>query len=140
MNLPSPMRSCNGKRLGRKKLKNGKAVFSAKYEPGTLSAHILDAAGPFNYYGCVQHPDGTPWGEKKGDSFAFDPGVLVDDDGKVYLYVGHSPAPGFNKTILKLRGNRVEEAVCLELETDMLTVKSGEHPLFVGFRAFVHLL
>ena len=88
--------------------------------------------GPFAYYGCVHHPDGTPWGEKKGDSFAFDPGVLVDDDGKVYLYVGHSPAPGFYKTILKLRGNRVEEAVCLELEPDMITVKGGEHPVVPG--------
>ncbi len=88
--------------------------------------------GPFEYYGCVQHPDGTPWGEKKGDSFAFDPGVLVDDDGKVYLYVGHSPAPGFYKTILKLRGNRVEEAICLELESDMITVRGGEHPVVPG--------
>lgn len=88
--------------------------------------------GPFQYYGCVQHPDGTPWGEKKGDSFAFDPGVLVDDDGKVYLYVGHSPAPGFYKTILKLRGNRLEEAVCLELEPNMITVKGGEHPIVPG--------
>ena len=88
--------------------------------------------GPFEYYGCVHHPDGTPWGEKKGDSFAFDPGVLVDDDGKVYLYVGHSPAPGFYKTVLKLRGNRVEEAVCLELEPDMITVRGGEHPIVPG--------
>ncbi len=88
--------------------------------------------GPFEYYGCVQHPDGTPWGEKKGDSFAFDPGVLVDDDGRIYLYVGNSPAPGFFKTVLKLRGNRVEEAVCLELESDMITVKGGEHPIVPG--------
>ena len=88
--------------------------------------------GPFEYYGCVHHPDGTPWGEKKGDSFAFDPGVLVDDDGKVYLYVGHSPAPGFYKTVLKLRGNRLEESVCLELEPDMITVRGGEHPIVPG--------
>lgn len=88
--------------------------------------------GPFAYYGAVQHPDGTPWGEMKGDSFAFDPGVLVDDDGKIYLYVGNSPAPGFFKTVLKLRGNRIEEAVCLELEPDMKTVRGGEHPIVPG--------
>ena len=88
--------------------------------------------GPFAYYGCVHHTDGTPWGEKKGDSFAFDPGVLVDDDGKIYLYVGNSPAPGLFKTILKMRGTRVEEAVCLELEPDMITVKGGEHPIVPG--------
>ena len=28
--------------------------------------------GPFEYYGCVQYLDGTPYGEKKGDTFAFD--------------------------------------------------------------------
>ena len=88
--------------------------------------------GPFAYYGCVHHPDGTPWGEVPGDSFAFDPGVLVDDDGKVYLYVGHSPAPGLYKTILKLRKNRVEESVCLELAPDMMTVTGGEHPIVPG--------
>ena len=40
--------------------------------------------GPFEHYGYVQHADGTPWGEKKGDTFAFDPGVLVDDDNRVF--------------------------------------------------------
>lgn len=87
--------------------------------------------GPFEYYGCVQHPDGTPWGEKKGDSFAFDPGVLVDDDGKVYLYVGFSPE-GLFKYVFKLRGNQVEGSVCLELEPDMITVRGGEHPIVPG--------
>ena len=91
-------------------------------------------AGPFEYYGCVQHPDGTPWGEKKGDTFAFDPGVLVDDDGKIYLYVGFSPE-GLFKTVFKLRGNRVEESVCLELEPDMITVRGGEHPIVPGPQA-----
>ena len=96
------------------------------------SVAVADSpVGPFEFYGYVQHPDGTPWGEKKGDSFAFDPGALVDDDGRVYLYVGHSPE-GLFKTIFKLRGNRVEEAVCLELEADMKTVKGGEHPIVPG--------
>ena len=80
-------------------------------------------AGPFEYYGCVQYPDGTPYGEKKGDTFAFDPGVLVDENGKVYLYVGFSPEGAF-KLVLRLRGNRVEEAVCPELEPDMKTIRA----------------
>ena len=87
--------------------------------------------GPFEYYGCVHHSDGAPWGEKKGDSFAFDPGVLVDDDGKVYLYVGFSPE-GLFKHVFKLRGNKVDGSVCLELEQDMITVKGGEHPIVPG--------
>ena len=87
--------------------------------------------GPFEHYGYVQHTDGTPWGEKKGDSFAFDPGVLVDDDGKIYCYVGFSPVD-FMKTVFKLRGNRVEESVCLELEPDMKTVRGEEKPIVPG--------
>ena len=87
--------------------------------------------GPFEYYGCVQYPDGTPYGEKKGDAFAFDPGVLVDDDGKVYLYVGFSPEGPF-KLVFQLRGNRVEEAVCLELEKDMKTIRGEGKPVVPG--------
>lgn len=85
-------------------------------------------AGPFEFYGYVQHQDGTPWGEKRGDAFAFDPGVLVVDDGRVYLYVGFG-ALGFMKTVFKLRGNHVDESVCLELDQDMKTVISEEQPI-----------
>ena len=89
-------------------------------------------AGNYEFYGYVQHPDGHPWGSKKGEVFAFDPGVLADDDGKYYLYVGFSPRPGFMKKILKMRGNNLENGVCLELEPDMKTVKGGEMPVIPG--------
>lgn len=87
--------------------------------------------GPFSFYGYVQHPDEKPWGEKRGDSFVFDPGVLVDDDGKVYLYAGFS-TEGFFKKVLQLRGNRVEGSVCLHLDDDMKTVVGDEHPIAPG--------
>ena len=87
--------------------------------------------GPFQFYGYVQHPDGIPWGEKRGDSFAFDPGALVDEDGQAYLYVGFS-TDGLFKKIFQLRGNRVEEAVCLRLDADMKTVIGEEHPIVPG--------
>ena len=97
------------------------------------SVAVSDApVGPYSFYGYVQHPDGKPWGEKKGDVFVFDPGVLVDDDGKVYLYAGFSPKPGWFKTILKLRGNSVEESMCLQLEPDMKTVCGEEMPVVPG--------
>lgn len=83
-------------------------------------------AGRYEFYGYVQHKDGHPWGSKKGEVFAFDPGVLVDDDNRVYLYVGFSPEPGMLKNILKMRGNNLEHGVCLELEQDMKTVRNGE--------------
>ncbi len=90
--------------------------------------------GPFEYYGSVHHPDGTPWGEKKGDSFAFDPAVLVDDDGKIYFYCGFSPK-GLFRFVFRMRGNNVNGSVCMELEPDMMTVKGEEHPIAPGFKA-----
>lgn len=88
-------------------------------------------AGAYQFYGYVQHPDGHPWGSRKGEAFVFDPGVLVDE-GKVYLYAGFSPEPGMFKTILKMRGNNVEEGVCFELEPDMKTVRGGERATVPG--------
>lgn len=103
------------------------------HELAITSVAVCDTpAGNYEFYGYVQHPDGHPWGSKKGEVFVFDPGVLVDDDGKIYLYVGFSPKPGFFKTILKMRGNNVEEGVCLELESDMKTVKGGEYVTIPG--------
>lgn len=76
----------------------------------------------------IHYPDGTIWGRKKGDSFPFDPGVLVDDDGRVYLYSGfYTPVPaavtGF--CALKFDGGYV-----LELEPDMTTIKTPQKLLF----------
>ncbi len=89
-------------------------------------------AGQYEFYGYVRHSDGTPWGAKRGDTFAFDPGVLKDDDGKYYLYVGFSPTQANFRLLLKLRGNNVNNAVCLELAEDMCTVKGGERPVVPG--------
>lgn len=89
-------------------------------------------AGQYEFYGYVRHPDGTPWGAKRGDTFAFDPGVLKDDDGKYYLYVGFSPTQANFRLLLRLRGNNVKNAVCLELSEDMCTVKGDEKPVVPG--------
>lgn len=94
-------------------------------EIGTQVAVCDTPAGKFEYYGDVKHPDGTVYGKSKKDAFGFDPGVLVDDDGRVFLYTGFSPAPGFLKFLMSKRGGAVEGGYCVELEQDMLTVKSG---------------
>ncbi len=61
----------------------------------------------------------TPWGPFENPvetKLGFDPGVLVDDDGKVYAYWGGCAAPCY----------------IAELEDDMVTIKDGtlvENPL-----------
>mgnify|MGYP000204048149 CR=1 FL=1 len=80
-------------------------------------------AGKYEFYGYIRRPDGIPYGERKGDVNLFDPGVLVDDGGQVYMYTGFAPAPGWMKTVMKLRGRKIDAGYCVELEKDMLTMK-----------------
>lgn len=73
-------------------------------------------------------PDGHIWGTKKGDSFAFDPAVLTDDDGRIWLYSGFAtelPAIVTGGKKLTYAGGEVAE-----LSADMKTLKSEPKLLF----------
>ena len=78
--------------------------------------------GPFHFHGHVHYKDGTLLGRKKDDAFQFDPGVLTDDDKRVYLYSGFGAITWFPQIHhhLKPQGGFV-----MELEPDMLTIKEG---------------
>lgn len=80
-------------------------------------------AGEYQFYGHVRYPDGHISGTRAGDTNNFDPGVFRDDDGRIYLYSGFSPNFDWYDGMYK-RGYRIEGAFVLELEPDMLTVKS----------------
>lgn len=88
--------------------------------------------GPYAFYGHVQHPDGTLYGQKKGDAFAFDPAALLDEDGRVYLYTGFSPAKGLMRLIMGLRGGKLDGGYVVELEQDMRTVKGMQYDTIPG--------
>lgn len=77
--------------------------------------------GPFCFYGHVQYPDGVDFGKRDHDGTPFDPAVLVDDDGRVYLYSGFAP-----KGKLPIKGNLQHDGCyVMELESDMMTIKAG---------------
>lgn len=84
--------------------------------------------GPFRYYGDVSMPDGTAYTEYK----MFDPGVLVDDDGEVYLYIGFcmpGPVPE------RFRGMKSPFADCslgFRLAPDMKTIVEGPVEIIPG--------
>ena len=85
-------------------------------------------AGPYRFYGHVHYQDGTVWGRKKGDQFPFDPGVLVDDDGSVYLYSGfYTPTPAIASGFHKLKN---DGGVVVQLESDMVTIRENPKLLF----------
>ncbi|MBO6214714.1 MAG: family 43 glycosylhydrolase, partial [Lachnospiraceae bacterium] len=94
-----------------------------------ISVAVCDTpAGKFSYYGDVSYSDGTPIGFK-GEPFMFDPGVLLDDDGKLYLYVGFA----LTDNPLLLMGNKPthEGPMCFRLDPrDMLTVTG--RPCYIG--------
>ncbi len=89
-------------------------------------------AGKYEFYGYVQRPDGIPYGEKKGEVNLFDPGVLVDDDGKVYMYTGFAPTPGWMKIAMGMRGLKIDAGYCVELEPDMITMKGEPQMVIPG--------
>lgn len=75
-------------------------------------------AGAYRYIGDVRTSDGHVLGSVKTDWFNFDPAVLVDDDGRVWLYSGSG-----QKSNEKF-GFPVVGAFVVELATDMMTVIS----------------
>lgn len=96
---------------------------------GEMGVAVCDTpAGKYEFYGHVHFKDGHVWGKKSGEPFPFDPGILVDDDKRVYLYSGFAT----KVPAVASRGRNLtnEGGVVLELEQDMITIKSGPELLF----------
>jgi hypothetical protein len=67
---------------------NGKYYLFAQIVGSPCAVAVGDApAGPFKVLSTIKAPAGAP-NDFGGWSQYFDPGILVDDDGKVYLYWG----------------------------------------------------
>lgn len=92
--------------------------YSMSQDRITSVAVCDEPAGAYRFLGHVHHPDGTPYGRAPGDTRCFDPGVLVDDDGRVYLYTGFAT-----------KGTKMslgDAGYAVELAPDMLTVRSEQ--------------
>ena len=96
---------------------------------GVMGVAVCDTPdGQYQFYGHIHYSDGTIWGRKKGDEFPFDPGVLMDDDGRVFLYSGfETPVPAI---LSRFHSHKNSGGVVLELEQDMVTIKAGPKLLF----------
>lgn len=86
--------------------------------------------GPYEFYGYVRWPDGHALGDAKDEIYCFDPSIFIDDDGRIYLYVGFSPGKGFFRNLMKMMKRNFDGGFGIELEADMLTVR-GE-PVMVA--------
>ncbi len=100
-------------------------LYYAINNDSVMSVAVCDTpAGKFEFYGHIKTADGRIYGTKEGDVFCFDPGVLVDDDGSVHLYMGFSPTWELSGDVNgALARARIDGAYHFELERDMLTIK-----------------
>ena len=96
---------------------------------GIMGVAVCDTpAGQYRFLGHVHYPDGTVWGRRAGDQFPFDPGVLADDDGRIWLYSGfYTPTPAIVTGFRKLKN---DGGVVVELEQDMVTIKTEPKLIF----------
>lgn len=92
-----------------------------------ISVAVSDSpAGHYTYLGDVHYPDSrtnhhtAPAGYTKGEFYQFDPSVLIDDDGKVYLYSGFAPKADEDE-----KGRLYAGCHAYELASDMLTIIQG---------------
>lgn len=91
---------------------------------GVMGVAVCDTpAGQYEFYGHIHFPDGRLWGSRSGDEFPFDPGVLVDDDGRVYLYSGFQTKVPFISS--RFRDLKNTGCVVMELDKDMTTIRKG---------------
>ncbi len=101
---------------------------------GIISVAVCDTpAGKYEFYGHVKYKDGTILGKGKNDPFMFDPGVLVDDDHRVYLYTGFSPK--LLTRLFLLGKGKLDASYVTELESDMVTVKDKPNRLIINNRS-----
>ncbi|MDO4650234.1 MAG: family 43 glycosylhydrolase [Eubacteriales bacterium] len=84
----------------------------------SIGVAVCDSpAGKYEFYGIVKDKDGRPIGEREGDTYSFDPGVFIDDDGRIFLYSGNGPR---TKGAI---GKQPKASKVMELEEDMITIK-----------------
>lgn len=90
-------------------------------------------AGPFEFYGHIRYPKNIRNGKELNEFLPFDPAVLVDDDGSVWLYYGFCPEISTEKPDMGVEENQEmgisPGAMAAELEPDMLTLK--EEPVMI---------
>ena len=105
----------------------------------TISVAVCDTpAGAYEFYGHVRHADGVPFGKKRGDVNNFDPGVLLDDDSRLYLYTGFAPKSERWRAPKEALGLHCDGGYMVELlSSDMLTVCSAPVRTIPGYDAAI---
>ena len=100
-------------------------LFYCLHRSPTVSVAVCDEpAGEYQFYGHIRYVDGILYGQKQGDVFNFDPGVLKDDDGRIYLYTRLSYLKDAPMRKYLAGMFQIDGSYCVELDKDILTLKS----------------
>lgn len=83
-------------------------------------------AGEYQFHGYVRDASGAEIGKRPNDTRPFDPGILVEDDGRIHLYSGQSP---LDVKMAQKNPKTHKWVYHMELEPDMLTVKGDLTPI-----------
>lgn len=103
--------------------------------------------GPYEFYGNVKYTENVLGGKELEEHAPFDPGIFVDDDGRVFLYYGFGAeeqlyiptredlisagmqeGPELDALLAQCANVKFSKgAMCVELEADMLTAKAEAH-------------
>lgn len=85
-------------------------------DSSVISVAVSDTpAGRYAFYGHVRDRSGHVLGSAEGDAFQFDPAVLTDEDGKIYLYSGQS------FPLEEANGRKIMGSQVCQLAPDMVT-------------------
>ncbi|MFR7829654.1 MAG: family 43 glycosylhydrolase [Eubacterium sp.] len=107
-------------------------LFYSKDDTSVIDVAVCDTpAGQYEFYGEVSYKNGKILGDDETEYFMFDPSVLIDDNGRIWLYSGSS-ARG---TTTKIKRNMAGCTVT-ELEADMKTVKTPPKVILHGSKSW----
>lgn len=102
-------------------------LYYSKDDSSVIGVAVCDTpGGMYQYLGEVHYKNGKVVGDDESEYFMFDPSLLIDD-GRIWLYSGSSQ----RGTTTHLKRNMVG-CVVMELEPDMITVKSAPKPVLYG--------
>ncbi len=101
----------------------------ARCRSRTIGVAVCDTpAGRYEFLGLLHDENGGAIGGRPGDFPTFDPSVLVDDDGSIYVYSGNAAACEAQYSWGPM------QSTVMRVAPDMLTVVDGPKKLLGDFK------
>ncbi len=97
------------------------------FDNEVLVSKSANITGPFEFYGKVHYSDNVILGRTSREEKKINPVIFIDDDKKIYLYVGYKKGSN-SPRLYSIHKDSSSSDIVYELDNDMLTIRKG-HPL-----------